>query len=159
MSGELIVSLAGKVPQRALRHLSALPYVASYEIEENQTLLGVDFGGSDSTYIIQTPETLRAKPIEVSLYDISENFAATTKSAVLIGDGSDADEFALTGNFVDAEMTTSVGAKNYSAHAGSLVVGDNEIIQPDDLVTITCRAGVTGPTGICRVSVTFLYFV
>lgn len=158
MTMGILTDINGVVPQRAIRYLQQMPYYVSYEIEENQTLLGVDFGGSTSTYIIQTPETLRGKPIAVDIYDISENFAATTKSAVLIGDGSDADEFALTGDFVNAEMTTSVGAKNYSSHAGSLIVGDTEIVQPDDYITITCRAGVTGPTGIARVSVTMLYF-
>jgi len=160
MSGELISSLAGKVPQRALRHINQLPYVASYELADTTTtVLGVDFGGADETFIIQTPATLRAKPLEVAIYDITEDFAGTTKGAVLIGDGSDADEFALTGNFVDAEMTATIGAKNYSSHAGTLVVGDTEIIQPADYVTVTCRASVTGPTGIGRVSVSFFYFV
>jgi len=161
MSGELISVFGGKVPQRAIRQLDKLPYVASYELEENQTLLGVDFGGSDSTYIINTHNSKRAKCVEALVYKISENFAGTTKAAILIGDGSDADGFAYTDDFVDAEMTTTVGSKHFSSAAGSITPGalDSQgIIQPDDQVTITCRAALTGPTGIGRVSVSFLYF-
>jgi len=154
----LIELMGGKVPQRSLRYLDRLPYVVSYEIEENQTLLGVDFGGSLSAYIIQTHASKRAKPIEVNIYDISENFAGTTKGKVQFGDGTDADEFAVTDDFVDAALTTTLGSKHYSSAAGTLNIGDTEIIQPADYVTVTCVANVTSATGIARVSVSFMYF-
>ena len=159
MSGELISTVGGKVPQRAIRHLDQLPYAASYEIEENQTLNGVDFGGTLSAYIIQMHATKRAKCLEVNLYDITENFAGTTKGAVQIGDGSDADGFAYTDDFVDAALTTTLGSKSYSSAAGTITAGAlGEIIEPADYVTVTCKANVTSATGIARVSVSFLYF-
>ena len=161
MSGNLIESIGGKVPQRAIRYLDSIPYAATYELEENQTLLGVDFGGSNSTYIIQTHGSKRAKVVEALVYKISESFAATTKGAILFGDGSDADGFALTSNFVDASMTTSVGSAHFSSAAGSITPGvldPQGIIQPADFLTVTCRAGVTAAAGIGRVAITVLYF-
>jgi len=158
MSGELISTVGGKVPQRAIRHLDQLPYAASYELEENNTLLGVDFGGSASTYILQSHPTKRTKWIEALVYKISENFAGTTKSSIDCGDGSDADGFGYTDDFVDAEMTTSL-SKHFSSANGSINEGAlGAIIEAGDIVTMTCNAAVTGPTGIGRVSVTFLYF-
>ncbi len=160
MSGELISTFGGKVPQRAIRYLDQLPYAVSYELEENQTLLGVDFGGAaDIEFILQTHASKRAKVIEAQVYDITENFAGTTKSAILFGDGSDADGFAFTDDFVDAEMTTTVGAKHFSSAAGSITPGAlGEIIEAGDYLTVTCQAAVTGPTGIGRVSISLLYF-
>ena len=162
MSGELISVFGGKVPQRAIRQLDKLPYVASYELEENQTLLGVDFGGvADIEFILQTHASKRAKVVEAQVYDIAENFAGTTKSAILFGDGSDADGFAYTDDFVDAEMTTAVGAKHFSSAAGSITPGalnSQGIIEAGDYLTVTCRAALTSPTGIGRVSVSLLYF-
>jgi len=158
MSGELISSLAGKVPQRAIRHLSSLPYVASYHLSEDVTTIpGVDFGAGDEAFVIATPATLRAKPLEVAIYKITETFNSTTTQArVDIGDGSDADEFALTDDFNDNASTAPIC---FTAHEGSLQVGDTEIIQPDDIVTVTCVAPTGGtPAGRAMVSVSFLYF-
>jgi len=162
MSGELISVFGGKVPQRALRQLDKLPYVASYEIEENQTLLGVDFGGSDSTYIIQTHGSKRAKVVEALIYDISENFTGdVSKASIEFGDGSDADGFAYTDDVADAEATTAVGSKHFSSAAGSITPGalnSQGIIEAGDYLTVTCVAGTTTTTGIGRVSVSLLYF-
>ena len=162
MSGELISVFGGKVPQRALRQLDKLPYVASYELEANQTLLGVDFGASDDTFILQMHGSKRAKCVEVLLYDITENFAGTTtKASVQIGDGSDADGFAYTDDVADAEATTAVGSKHFSSAAGSITPGalnSQGIIEAGDYVTVTAVAGTGTPTGIARVSVSFLYF-
>jgi len=162
MSGELISLFGGKVPQRAIRHLDKLPYVASYELETDQILLGVDFGATSDTFIINTHNTKRAKCVEVLVYHISENFAGTTtKSSVEIGDGSDADGFAYTDDFLDAEHTTAVGSKHYSSAAGSItpgVLNSQGIIEADDQVTVTCVGATGTPTGIGKVSVSFLYF-
>jgi len=159
MSGELISTLGGKVPQRAIRHLDRLPYVASYEIEENQTLLGVDFGGTLSAYIIQMPASKRAKVLEALIYDITEEFEGTTKGAIQFGDGSDADGFAYTDDFVDASMTVAKGSIHYSSAAGTITEGAlGGIIEAADYVTVTCKANVTSAKGIARVSVSFLYF-
>lgn len=157
----LIELFGGTVPQRAIRHLDRLPYAASYELETNQTLLGVDFGaGANSSFIINSHNSKRAKCIEACVYAISENFAGTTtKASIEVGDGSDQDGFCYTDDFADAEMTTAVGSKHYSTAAGSITAGAlGDIIEADDQVTITCVAGTGTPTGIGRVSVTFLYF-
>jgi hypothetical protein len=161
MSGELISVFGGKVPQRAIRQLDKLPYVASYQLDEDNIIAGVDFGGADETFIIQTHGSKRAKVVEALVYDITENFAGTTKAAILFGDGSDADGFAYTDDFVDAEMTTAVGSKHFSSAAGSITAGaldSNGIIEAGDYLTVTCRAAITGPTGIGRVAVSLLYF-
>jgi len=163
MSGELISLFGGKVPQRAIRHLDKLPYVASYELEANQTLLGIDFGaGADDEFIIQMHGSKRAKCVEVCLYDITENFAGTTtKASVQIGDGSDADGFAYTDDVADAAATTAVGSVHFSSAAGTITPGalnSQGIIEAGDYVTVTAVAGTGTPTGIARVSVSFLYF-
>lgn len=159
MSGRIVELLGGKIPQRAIRHLDRLPYAVSYEIEEDQVLLGVDFGGSLSAYIIQTHGSKRAKVIEACIYDITESFAGTTKGAIQFGDGSDADGFAFTDDFVDADLTTSKGGQHFSTAAGSITAGIlGEIIEPADYLTVTCKANVTGAAGIARVSVSLLYF-
>ena len=162
MSGELISVFGGKVPQRAIRHLDKLPYVASYELETNQTLLGVDFGASNDAFILQMHGSKRAKCVEVLLYDITENFAGTsTKASVEIGDGTDADGFAYTADVADADATTAIGSKHFSSAAGTITAGaldEQGIIQAADYVTVTCVASTGTPTGIARVSVSFLYF-
>lgn len=149
MSGSIIANSAGKVPQRAIRYLNQLPYFTSY-VEE-----AVDFGAGNSTFIFGTPSTLRGKPFAVDIYNASEAFnSVTTAARVDIGDGSDADEFALTDDFADG--TTG---QNFSANAGSLQVGDTEIIEAGDQVTVTCVAPTGGtPAGIASVAVTVLYF-
>jgi hypothetical protein len=160
MSGELIATVGGKVPQRAIRYLDQLPYVATYQLDEDNIIVGVDFGGADEAFIINTHNSKRAKCVEALVYDITENFAGTTtKASIEVGDGSDADGFCYTDDFVDAEMTTAVGAKHYSSAAGSITAGAlGEIIEADDQVTITCVASTGSPTGIGRVAVSFLYF-
>jgi len=158
MSGELIATLAGKVPQRAIRHLGKLPYAVTYQLDENVTTIpGVDFGAGDEAFILNTPSSLRAKPLEVSVYKVSETFSTTTlEASVEIGDGSDQDEFAYTDDFGAMAAATP---QNFSAHGGNLNIGDTEIIQPDDLVTVTCVAPTGGtPAGRAMVAVTFLYF-
>lgn len=158
MSGELISTLAGKIPQRAIRHLGSLPYVNTYHLSEDVTTIpGVDFGAGDDTFVLRTPTTLRGKPIAVDVYMVSETFTTTTTSARIdIGDGSDADEFALTDDFGALAAATP---GSYTSHAGTLQVGDTEIIEPGDYVTITCVAPTGGtPAGRAMASATFLYF-
>jgi hypothetical protein len=154
----LIELSGGKVPQRAIRHLSSLPYTVSYHLSEDVTTIpGVDFGAGDDAFLLKTPTSLRGKPMNVAVYMVSEQFTATTTAArVDIGDGSDADEFAYTGGF--GTLNTTAGL-NFSAQDGSLLVGDAEIIEPADLVTITCVAPTGGtPAGRAMVEVTILYF-
>lgn len=154
----LIELSGGKVPQRAIRHLSSLPYAASYHLSEDVTTIpGVDFGQGDEAFVLNTPGTLRAKPIEVNCYKVTETFTTTTlEASVEIGDGTDQDEFAYTDDFGAMAAATP---QCFCAHDGTLNVGDTEIIEPNDLVTVTCVAPTGGtPAGRCMVSVTFLYF-
>ena len=158
MSGQLVSTLRGKIPQRAIRYLGQLPYAVTYQLDENVTTIpGVDFGAGDEAFVLRTPATLRAKPMEVAIYKVSETFTTTTlEASVEIGDGSDQDEFAYTDDFGALAAATP---GNYSAHAGSLNIGDTEFIQPADLVTVTCVAPTGGtPAGRAQVAVTFLYF-
>jgi len=155
MSGELISTNRGKIPQRAIRHIDELPYAVTYEVEENQILLGVDFGGSDYPFIIATPASRRAKCIEVQIAEVTETFAAvTTDASVEIGDGSDQDGFAFTDDIADGTASQIFTSYDGSISPGAL----GEIIQPGDQVTITAVAGTGTPTGIARVFCTFLYF-
>jgi len=152
MSGELISTLGGKIPQRALRHLDQLPYVVNY-----QSLTVVDFGNTGDTegFVFATPATKRGKPIQVDLYDNAEAFGGGTSAArVDIGDGSDADEFAYT----DGAAASAV-AQVFCVADGTLNIGDTEIIQPGDQVTVTCvDATGTSLAGQAAVGVTVLYF-
>ena len=149
MSGNTIDVFAGKVPQRVVRSLGGLPYQVTYNFN------AIDFGAGNSTAILATPANLRCKPLAVDVYNVSETFNSVTTSArVDIGDGSDADEFALTNDFADGTV-----GQVFTAFDGNLAVGDQEIIEPGDQVTVTFVAPTGGtPTGIANVGVTVLYF-
>jgi hypothetical protein len=119
----------------------------------------VDFGGTSSTYILTMPGNMRATWLEALVYKVTENFAGTTKASIDCGDGSDADGFGYTKDFVDAEMTTATGGYHFSRRSGTINEGAlGWVIEAADKVTMTCNAGVTTPTGIGRVSVSFMYF-
>ncbi len=157
MSVGILTDINGVVPQRAIRYLESMPYYVSYHLSEDVTTIpGVDFG-ADSTYVLATPSVFRAKPIAVDIYNISETFnSVTTQARVDIGDGSDADEFALTNDFADNAAAAPI---HFCVADGSLVIGDTEIIQPNDVVTVTCVAPTGGtPAGRAMVGVTMLYF-
>jgi hypothetical protein len=155
MSGELISTLGGKVPQRAIRHIDSLPYVVSYDIVEDFAILGVDFDGSDVATIIATPASRRAKWIECQIFEVTEAFVGhTTDANVSVGDGADIDEFGVTDDIVDGSAS-----QIFTSYDGSISSWDTEIIQPGDQVTITCVAATGGnAAGIARVSVSFMYF-
>ena len=158
MSGILIESVAGKVPQRAIRYLSQLPFAVSYHLSEDVTTIpGVDFGAGNEAFILATPGALRAKPMSVDIYKVSETFTATTLPArVDIGDGSDVNGFAYTGSIGTLATTAAL---NFSANDGTLVEGVLGIIEPGDQVTVTCIAPTGGtPAGRAMVTATFLYF-
>lgn len=141
---------AGKVPQRVIRSLAALPYTASYLAQ------AVNFGAGDSTPIVfATPANLRAKVLAVDVYNVSVAFTAdTTAARVEVGDGVDADEFVLT-----ADIAAGSDAQSFTAFDGTVVAGDQEIIEAGDQVTVTCVAPTGGvPAGTADVAVTVLYF-
>lgn len=142
---------SGKVPQRMIRELSGVPFFVSYDAEGV-----VDFGNTMDTggFVFATPSNRRGKPFQVDIYDNGETFAGTTtKARVDIGDGSDQDEFATTGDIADG-----TDAQVFSAADGTLTVGDTEIIEPGDQVTVTCVDATGSPTGQAKVTVTVLYF-
>lgn len=158
MSGQILEFAAGKIPQRAIRYLNQLPYFVSYDFLESGAINGVDFGAGDEAFIIKTPSTRRGLPFSVDIYDVTETFNTdTTEARVDIGDGSDADEFALTDDF--GALTTALGGATFNVADGTLVAGDTPIVEPGDYVTVTCVAPTGGtPAGIAKVGVTFLYF-
>jgi hypothetical protein len=142
---------ATKVPQRVIRSLAGLPYTATYK-----ALAAVDFGAGDSTPIIfGTPANLRALILAVDVYNVSETFnSVTTAARVEVGDGANADEFVLTSDFEDG-----TDGQSFTTFDGTIVTGVQQIVEPDDQVTVTCVAPTGGtPTGIAEVSVTVLYF-
>jgi hypothetical protein len=154
----ILTDINGVVPQRALRYLETMPYFVTYHLSEDVTTIpGVDFGAGDEAFLLATPSVFRGKPIAVDVYKISETFnSVTTQARVDIGDGSDADEFALTDDFADNAAAAPI---HFCVADGSLQIGDTEIIEPDDIVTITCVAPTGGtPAGRAMVSVTMLYF-
>jgi len=148
MSGTLISTARGKVPQRAIRHIDELPYAASYAST-------MDFGAADS-FVFATPAGRRGKVIEVALFDVTETFnSVTTAARVEIGDGTDADGFAFTDDFADGTAGQVFTSYDDTITAG--VLGD--IIEGGDQVTVTCVAPIGGtPTGIGQLAVTVLYF-
>ena len=155
MTGSYVSTNRGKIPQRALRYIDELPYVVSYHLSEDvTTVFGVDFGAGDAAFVLATPASRRAKPLEVQIYGNGETFNSVTTSArVDIGDGSDIDEFAL------CTLADGTVAQIFTSYDGTLVIGDTEIIQPADQVTVTCTAPTGGtPTGQAAVSVSFIYF-
>jgi hypothetical protein len=155
MSGELISTARGKIPQRAIRHIDELPYAVTYDIVESASVYGVDFDGSNIASILATPASRRAKCIEVQIYDTSEAFVDdTTPGYVAIGDGSDIDEFGRTDDIVDG-----LAGQVFTSYDGTFGSADFDIIEAGDQVTVTCVAGTgTLAAGIAKVAVTFLYF-
>jgi hypothetical protein len=145
----ILTDINGVVPQRAIRYIETMPIFVTY-CEE-----AVDFGAGDNTVVIATPATMRAKPMQVDFYNNSETFnSVTTAARVDIGDGSDADEFALTTDLADG-----TAAQVKSVHDATITIGDTEIIEPGDQVTVTNVAPTGGtPTGICSTALTMLYF-
>jgi hypothetical protein len=154
----ILTDINGTVPQRAIRYLETMPYYVTYHLSEDVTTIpGVDFGAGDEAFVLATPGTFRGKPIAVDIYKITETFnSVTTQARVDIGDGTDQDEFALTDDFNDNASTAPI---HFSVSDGTLNVGDTEIIQPADVVTVTCVAPTGGtPAGRAMVGVTMLYF-
>lgn len=151
MTMGILTDINGVVPQRAIRYIKTMPLFVSYDAEGV-----VDFGdtGDGGGFVFATPATMRGKPMQVDIYDNGETFAGTTKARVDIGDGSDQDEFALTDGFADG-----TAAQLFNVADGTLVIGDTEIIEPGDQVTVTCVDAITSTiSGQAKVTLTMLYF-
>jgi len=151
MSGELISTLAGKVPQRAIRYLDQLPYFVTY-----QSTAVIDFGntGDDAFLTITTPGTKRGKVMQVDLYAGAEEFAGTTdKAYIAIGTTDAGQEIAYTDDVADGALTPVSYVDGSGLNAGAA-----PIIAAGDLVYV-CGMDATGtPTGQAFAAVSLLYF-
>jgi hypothetical protein len=152
MSGRLIELGAGKVPQRAIRHLHQLPYAVTY-----QSTAVIDFGntGDDAFATIQTPSDKRGKVIQVDLYAGAENFAGTTdKAYIAIGTTDAGQEIAYTDDVADGALTPVSYVEGDGLNEGTV----GNVMDPDDIIYM-CGMDATGtPTGQAFASVTVLYF-
>lgn len=152
MSGELITTNAGKVPQRALRYVDQLPYFVSY-----QSTAVIDFGntGDDAFLTITTPTDRRGKVFQVDLFAGAENFAGTTdKAYVAIGTTDAGQEIAYTDDVADGALTPI----SYRPGAGLNEGTVGNIIDAGDLV-YCCGMDAEGtPTGQAFAAVTFMFF-
>jgi hypothetical protein len=119
----------------------------------NYYFSAVDFGAGDSTQVFTTPAGFRGSVKAVSVYNVTEAFTADTTPARLdIGDGVDADEFALTASL----GTTAIGASVTPA----ITDGDTPVITAADIVTVTFVAPTGGtPAGIADVVLTVSYYL
>ena len=152
MSGELISTLRGQIPQRAIRHLAELPYAVTY-----QSLAVIDFGntGEDAFLTITTPSDKRGKVVQVDLYAGAENFAGTTdKAYIAIGTTDAGQEIAYTDDVADGALTPVSYVPSDGLNEGTV----GNVIDPGDLV-YCCGMDAEGtPTGQAFASVTILYF-
>ena len=153
MSGRLIETLAGKVPQRAIRHLSSLPYATAIQFQ------AVDFGTVTANLSWNQSTTMRGKVIALDLTSVTETFNITTlKAGIEIGvDGGDTDAYCTTNRGINALAAAT--AQNFNAHDGTLINGTTEIIPLSGIQTLTPIANTGGtPAGIANVTVTVLNF-
>lgn len=153
MSGELISTLGGKVPQRAIRHLDQLPYAVTIQFE------AVDFGTPTASLSFVAPSTRRGKVLNIDLTGVTETFTSTTLAAgIEVGiDGGDTDAYCTTERGINDLAAATV--QNFNAADGSLVNGVDEIIPAAGIVTVTPIAPTGGtPAGIADLGITVLYF-
>jgi len=153
MSGQLVSTLKGKIPQRAIRHLSSLPFATSIQFQ------AVDFGTPTASLSFVAPSLLRGKVMSIDLTSVTETFTSTTLAAgIEIGiDGGDTDAYCTTERGIND--LTAATTQNFNAHDGSLVDGVDEIIPAAGIVTVTPIAPTGGtPAGIANLTATVFYF-
>jgi len=153
MSGRLIELTAGKVPQRAIRHLGSLPYATSLRFD------AVDFGTPTANLSWNQSTSMRGKVLALDLYNVTETFNVTTLNAgIEIGiDGGDTDAYCTTNRGILALAAAT--AQNFNVNDGTLINGVDEIIPVSGIQTLTPIANTGGtPAGICDVTVTILNF-
>lgn len=152
MSGTLISTARGKVPQRALRYIDQLPYLSTYNLGV------VDYGAGDVAFELQSPASRRGKVIAVNVFQVTEVFSTTTTQAsVEIGDGSDQDGYCYTDDFGALAVAN---ADVFTSYDGSLVEGALGAIIPENVEFVVTTVAPTGgtPTGIAMTSVDVMYF-
>ena len=153
MSGQLVATLKGKIPQRAIRYLDQLPYVASIQFQ------AVDFGTPTASLSFVAPSLLRGKVMSIDLTSVTETFTSTTLAAgIEVGiDGGDTDAYCTTNRGIND--LTAATTQNFNANDGSLVNGVDEIIPEAGIVTVTPIAPTGGtPAGIANLTVSVFYF-
>jgi hypothetical protein len=103
------------------------------------------------TEVINTPASKRGRVVDAVVYDVTEQFVDTTTDArVDIGDGADADAFALTSGL----GTTAIDA----SAALAITQGVTQIIPVADVVTVTGITAGTPGNGIATLALTIEYF-
>jgi len=133
-----------QVSQAAIAGASAASYNVTYifPIKNWDTLW---------TEVINTPAGKRARVVAVTLYDVTETFVDTTTDARIdVGDGTDADAFALTAGFGTLAAAASL--------APAITQGVTEIIPVGDIVTVTGVPAGTPGNGIATVALTLEFF-
>ena len=148
---QLLSILSGQISQGSLSKLDDIFSYVTYTAEGV-----VDFGdtGDSGGFVFATPSDRRGIVYQIDLYDNGETFAGTTtKARVDVGDGSDADEFATTGDIADGTV-----GQVFSITDETLTAGDTPIIEAGDQVTVTCVDATGTPTGQAKVAVTMFYF-
>ena len=150
MSGQLVSTLRGKIPQRAIRHLGELPFVMNY------TLDAVDMGAGDTgTFIL--PTNRRGKVVAIEISDVTEATTADSSGAIIqVGDGSDVDAYCVTG-----ELPVIAIGGHYALYDvdATITAGVTEIIEPGSTVTVTAVAPTGGtPAGIGDIVLSVLLF-
>lgn len=149
MSQHTIDALGKKVPQRVIRALSKIPYAITY------VLADTDFG-ADSTRVFTLPSNKRGKIVAVDAYDVTEVFTEVGSPArVDIGDGSDADAYALTGSFGALATDESL---NFDEVAGLTEGALGSVVPAGAEVTVTGVAAGTPDTGIATIAITVILF-
>lgn len=152
MSGTLISTLRGKVPQRAIRHLHELPYAVTY-----QSTAVIDFGdtGDAAFALIQTPSDKRGKVLQIDLYGGAENFAGTTdKAYIAIGTTDAGQEIAYTDDVADGALTPISYVEGDGLNEGTV----GNVMDADDQIYFCGMDAEGTPTGQAFCSVTVLYF-
>ena len=120
---------------------------------EEYTFVAKDFAGTAAwTEEITGPAGLRGRVLGVHVFQVSEVFAAGDADAsVQVGDGSDADLYALTANITAVAVGSDVRP--------AVTLGATPTIPADATVTITGVQGSTPTTGIANVKVTIAWFL
>lgn len=154
MSGTLISTARGKVPQRALRFIDQLPYCSTFNLGV------VDYGaaGAGVDYEFQTPASRRGKVVAVNLFQCTESFnAVTTSASVQIGTGADPDGYAFTDDIGSLLANNAVAFTSYDGNLNDGALGST---LPEGSEIQIRTVGPTGgtPTGIAYTSLDVFFF-
>lgn len=138
--------LTGQIPPAQLQELEDTPFYVTY------TFPAIDIGAGNVANVLASPAGFRGKVRNISVYDVTEAFTATTLAAhVDVGVSGDLDAFCVSASL----GTTGIAASICPA----LTDGATHIIQPGTSIYVTAYAPTGGvPAGIATVAVTIQYF-